>query len=172
MVPMGNHGCRRRPGKSREEHAGEDGGDRQSTPEMADAGNREPDDAPRDPARRHEGRGEDEEGNGEQRVVLRRGKQLQRDRGHGIVGEEGDRQNARKTERDCDRHAEKQQAEDEDEENGGFHVLTLSPSERLCFRRPVLPPHGRRSSSRVRRKGSARSPAHSGRRTGPGRGEG
>ena len=103
----GDHGGRRRARQRREQHAGEHRGDRQPALEMADAGDGEADDAARHTAGRHEGRGQDEERDGEQRVVAVEGVEQglgdRAERGLRVDEQEDDRGQA---ERDGDRHAD------------------------------------------------------------------
>ena len=81
------------------------------------------------PPGRHEGRGQDEEGNGEQRVVAGKGvEQGLRDRAQRGIGVDQKEDDGGEAERDRDRHADQQKADDHREEEGDVHGSALLSS--------------------------------------------
>ncbi len=100
---------------------------------MPDARDREADHPLGDAAGGHERAGQDEERDGEQREMLRRLEQLERQRGERIAPEHEDRHERRQAERDGDRHADQHEGEQQDEEHRGGHDPTAPSPVSLSF---------------------------------------
>ena len=134
-----------------EQHAGQHARHRKAAAQMADAGEREADDPPGDAAGRQKGRGQDEERDREQRVVLHGLEQLERQRGQRVVREQEDRGDARQPERDRDRRPDQEQAEQHRKRNA------IVIAGRTGARRSSLDEQ-ERDRHRRRRPGSGASP--------------
>ena len=126
MVPMATTVAGDEPDKRCKQHAGEDAGNGKAALEMADAGDGKTDDSLGDAAGRHEGRGEDEEGDGKQRVVAGEGvEQRLRDRAERAVGMDHQEDDRRQAKGDRNGHADQEKADDHQEKKCDIHGSVL-----------------------------------------------